>query len=179
EYGAPLWLAEALRFEALVELHPSGSGGTAEKGPKGLGIEFFHEMWRIVSRLTICLLTKAFAGACQPRSARGWNRKKNRLVLAVIDDAQDQLGPARRPVPRRLRFGFALALHQEKFRIGRQLLDRADIANRCVHIEQIRLVFRIDGVERDARGDDGIDLSCVLANLFVFAQMWDDNQAVS
>ena len=69
----------------------------------------------------------------------------------------------------RLYFSFILALHQEKFRIGRQLLNRADIANGRVDIKQIGLVLGIDSVERNARGNDGIDLPRVLANLFVFA----------
>jgi hypothetical protein len=90
-------------------------------------------------------------------------------VLAIINDAQDQLRPARRPTPSRLCFSFILALHQEKFRLGRQLLNRADIANGRVDIKQIGLVLGIDSLEWNARGNDGIDLPRVLANLFVFA----------
>src|SRR5438067_2850783 len=76
EQGAPFCLAQAHRLEPLIELHPPGSGGTAEKWPKGLGIEFSHAMRKIVSRLTISPLTKAFAGACQPRISAGRERKK-------------------------------------------------------------------------------------------------------
>ena len=72
-----------------------------------------------------------------------------------------------------------LALHQEKFCIGRQLLNRADIANGRVDIEQIGLVLWIDCIERNAWGNDGIDLPRVLANLFVFTQKRDCNQAIS
>src|ERR1700730_17382953 len=104
---------------------------------------------KIVSRLTISPLTKAFADACQPGSARGGNGKKNRLMLAIIDDTQDQLRPTRGPTSDRLRFRCILTPHQEKFRIGRQLVDRAVVANGRSDIEQIRLVLGVDGVKRN------------------------------
>src|SRR5207248_10814023 len=93
EQGAPFCLAQAHRLEPLIELHPPGSGGTAEKWPKGLGIEFSHAMRKIVSRLTIPPLTKAFAGPCQPRISAGRERKKERPPAPENQDAEDQAVP--------------------------------------------------------------------------------------
>src|SRR5207248_9981484 len=73
---APLCLAQAHRLEPLIELDPPGSGGTAEKGPKGLGIKFPHEMRKIVSRLTIPPLIRCFCLLVNHRQRARMEQKK-------------------------------------------------------------------------------------------------------
>src|SRR5437870_7866099 len=76
EQGAPFCLAQAHRLEPLIELHPPGPGGTAEKRPKGLGIEFSHEMRKIVSRLTISPVNQGVCRGLSTTISAGMEQKK-------------------------------------------------------------------------------------------------------
>ena len=106
------------------------------------------------------------------------NREQNFLAFAIIFNAQNHLRAARQPLSCRLRSFFVVPLHQEKFCVGRQLLECTDVANGRPHIKQIRLVFWINGIERNICWDDGVDLPRVLPNLFVLTQKGHCNQTV-
>ena len=59
-------------------------------------------------------------------------------------------------------FRFILRLNEKKLRVSGQLIDAAGIAHWRVHVEEVRLVMRINRVQRYVRRYNRIDLPRVI-----------------
>ena len=63
------------------------------------------------------------------------DREKDDFMVAIVPDAQDELGTGREPMSGFGGFILVLGLDEKEFRVRRKLIDGTGVAHWCVNVK--------------------------------------------